>query len=63
VYLNLGIDLTRFNGNDSWQLPMSGRLLIDRDGIIRSVDVHPDHTIRPEPDEIIAFMKSFTANK
>jgi hypothetical protein len=63
VYLNLGIDLTRFNGNDSWQLPLSGRFLIDSNGIIRSVDVHPDHTIRPEPDEIINFMKSFTANK
>lgn len=58
VYNNFGIDLQRFNGNDSWQLPMSGRFLIDSKGIIRSTDVHPDHTIRPEPDEVVNFMKS-----
>jgi len=58
IYSKLGIDLPRFNGNDSWKLPMSGRFLVGRDGVIRSVDVHPDHTIRPEPDEIIDFMKS-----
>jgi alkyl hydroperoxide reductase subunit AhpC len=37
---------------------MSGRFLIDSNGIIRSVDVHPDHTTRPEPDEILEFMRS-----
>ncbi len=58
VYNNLGIDLERFNGNDSWKLPMPGRFLVDKNGIIRRVDVHPDHTFRPEPGEIIDFIKS-----
>lgn len=58
VYLGFGIDLQRFNGDDSWELPMSGRFLIDSKGIIISSEVHPDHTIRPEPTEIIDFMKS-----
>lgn len=58
VYLSFGIDLQRFNGNDTWQLPMSGRFLIDSKGIIRKTDVHPDHTIRPEPSEIVEFIKS-----
>ncbi len=58
IYTGLGIDLPRFNGNDTWELPMSGRFLIDRSGIIRSVDVNPDHTIRPEPGDIVDFMKT-----
>lgn len=58
VYLSFGIDLERFNGNDSWELPMSGRFLIDSKGIIQNVDVHPDHTIRPEPIEMIDLWKS-----
>lgn len=58
IYTSLGIDLTRFDGDDSWELPMSGRFLIDKSGVIRNIDVDPDHTLRPEPDEIIDFMKS-----
>lgn len=57
VYTTLGIDLPKFNGNDSWKLPMPGRFLIDSSGIIKSVDVHPDHTLRSEPSDIIDFMK------
>ncbi len=57
VYINLGVDLQRFNGNVSWKLPMSGRFLVDRRGIIRNIDVHPDYTIRPDPAEIIDFIK------
>ncbi len=53
IYIGFGIDLQRFNGNDSWELPMSGRFIIDRNGTIRSTEVHPDHTIRPEPTEIV----------
>lgn len=58
VYRSLGIDLQRFNGNDSWELPMSGRFIIDRQGMVKGTDVHPDHTIRPEPSEIVDLMKS-----
>ena len=58
IYLGFGIDLQRFNGNDSWELPMSGRFIIDRKGIVRNADVHTDHTIRPEPKEITDIMKA-----
>ena len=58
IYINFGIDLKRFNGNDSWELPMPGRFIIDRNGILRNTEVHPDHTIRPEPSEIVDIMKS-----
>ena len=58
IYSNFGIDLVRFNGNDSWQLPMSGRFIIEKQGIIKSVEVHPDYTRRPDPSEIIAILQS-----
>ena len=49
VYLSFGnIDLAQRNGEDSWTLPMPGRFVIDRSGIIRVVDVDPDYRFRPE---------------
>ncbi len=60
LYNGFGIDLERFNGNDSWELPMPARFLVDTNGIIRGSEVHPDHTIRPEPTDIIDFLKSLS---
>ncbi|MCP4343537.1 MAG: redoxin domain-containing protein [Desulfobulbaceae bacterium] len=57
VYSGFGIDLQRFNGNDSWELPMPGMFVIDSKGIVRSTEVHPDYTIRPEPTEIVDLMR------
>ena len=58
IYTSFGIDLTRFNGNDSWQLPLSGRFIIDQQGIIRDVEVNPDYTQRPDPSEIVKILRS-----
>jgi len=57
LYSNFGIDLERFNGDDSWTLPMPGRFILDQQGKIVSADVNPDYTMRPEPDEIIEILK------
>jgi peroxiredoxin len=57
LYLGFGIDLSRFNGDDSWTLPMPSRFIIDRSGIIRYAEVNPDYTIRPEPEETISVLK------
>ncbi len=53
IYREFGIDLERFNGSDSWELPMPARFIIDRNGIIRDAAVYPDHTDRPEPESIM----------
>lgn len=58
LYTVLGLDLSRFNGNETWELPMPARFLVDTHGVIMSREVHPDHTIRPEPADIIDFLKS-----
>ena len=58
IYSSFGIDLPRFNGNDSWQLPLSGRFIIDGQGLISNVEVHPDYTERPDPSEIVDILHS-----
>lgn len=60
VYSTFGVDLKRFNGDDSWTLPMPGRFVIDREGIVRNADVDPDYTIRPEPSETVANLKKLS---
>jgi peroxiredoxin len=53
VYQGFGIDLAKHNGEPSWTLPMPGRFVIDRTGIVRAVDVDPDYTYRPEPQKTL----------
>lgn len=58
LYASFGVDLARFNGDDSWTLPMPARFVIDRGGIIRKVDVDPDYTVRPDPSETVEALKN-----
>lgn len=58
VYATFGVDLPRYNADDSWTLPMPARYVIDPTGTIRHVDADPDYTIRPDPSETIAFLKT-----
>src|SRR5262249_25998080 len=37
VYLGFGNDLAVANGDPSWRLPVPARFVVDRDGIVRSV--------------------------
>lgn len=50
IYRGFGIDLAAFSGESSWTLPMPGRIVVDRHGIVRATDVDPDYTVRPEPE-------------
>jgi len=53
VYLSFGTDLAVRNGESSWTLPMPGRFVIDRGGIVRAADVDPDYEHRPEPQKAV----------
>ena len=53
VYLNFGNDLAVRNGEGSWTLPMPGRFVIDRRGIVRTADIDPDYEHRPEPQKTV----------
>ena len=56
IYLKIGIDLARGNGDGTWRLPIPARFVIDRQGIIRAVDADPDYTRRPEPARTVEFL-------
>jgi len=53
IYMRFGIDLARGNGDGTWRLPVPARFVIDRQGIVRTVDADPDYTRRPEPIETV----------
>jgi peroxiredoxin len=62
LYLSFGNDLPKFNGDDSWTLPMPARFVIDREGIIRSADVSPDYTVRSDPAKAVMAVKAIGPN-
>jgi hypothetical protein len=49
----LGLDLTVVNADGTHGLPMPTVALVDRDGIVRWIDVHPDYSTRTEPDDVL----------
>jgi peroxiredoxin len=53
----LGADLTQFNGEDSWTLPMPARYVIAQDGAIAYAEVNADYTRRPEPSAIFPVLE------
>ena len=50
----LKLDLARFNGDESWELPIPATFVIDEGGTIVYASADPDYTVRPEPDEVLA---------
>lgn len=63
LYRSFGIDLERFNGDDSWTLPMPARFILDQTSTILSAEANPDYTVRPEPEETIKVLKSLSAQR
>ena len=61
VYGKFGIDLVRFDGDDSWALPMPARYIIDRQSKIVYAEMDPDYTVRPEPQETVAALQKLMA--
>ena len=58
IYLKFGIDLAKGNGDGTWRLPVPARFVVDRAGLIRSVDADPDYTRRPEPAATVEVLKT-----
>jgi len=57
IYGKFGIDLKKYDGDESWTLPMPARFVIDLSGAVRAVDVDPDYTLRPEPAETVRVLE------
>ncbi|GAA3435335.1 peroxiredoxin-like family protein [Kutzneria kofuensis] len=50
----LGLDLTTVNADGTTTLPMPTTVVLDADGVIRWIDVHPNYTTRSEVPDILA---------
>jgi peroxiredoxin len=57
IYGANAIDIPGANGNDSWSLPVPGRLVVDQQGIVRSTSFDPDYTHRPEPEVTVKIVE------
>ena len=58
IYQKFGIDLEKYNGDDSWTLPLPARLILDPSGMIHYTAINADYTVRPEPEETLEALKS-----
>jgi peroxiredoxin len=59
VYISrFNIDLPKYNGDDSWTLPMPARFIASGAGVVHTAEVNPDYTIRPEPSEILEVLET-----
>ncbi|KZB83242.1 peroxiredoxin-like family protein [Amycolatopsis regifaucium] len=51
-------DVEKINGAEEWELPYPTVLVVDGEGVIRFIDVHPDYTTRTDPADILAAVKA-----
>jgi len=58
IYRSLGYGLDKYNGDDSWELPVPATYLIDSQGIIRFASVDPDYRTRMDPAELLNLLRS-----
>jgi len=58
LYKNLKNELSEFNGDDSWTLPMPARYVIAPDGGVVYAEVNPDYTQRPDPSELLPALRA-----
>jgi peroxiredoxin len=56
TFLEAGIDLGTFNGDDSWTLSFPARYVIDRGGWIVYADASVNHKYRSDPSELVTVL-------
>ena len=60
IYATFPLDITKYNGDASWTLPMPARFVIDRRGVIRYAESDPDYTTRPEPEDTLEALRALS---
>jgi peroxiredoxin len=53
-----GTDITPFQGNESWMLPIPATFVVGRDGLVKARHIDPDYRHRMETDDLLAALKS-----
>ena len=60
VYKKLGVDLPKFNGDESWRLSIPARIVIASDGTVVSAEADPDYTHRPEVEPTVEILRAIS---
>jgi peroxiredoxin len=63
IYQQFNFDIPKFNGDESWELPIPATYIVNTDGKIVHAFVNADYTKRMEPTEIISKLKELTVQK
>ncbi len=63
IYQQFNFDVPKYNGDESWELPIPATYIVNTDGKIVHAFVNADYTKRMEPTEIISKLKELTAQK
>jgi peroxiredoxin len=58
---SLGLDLTQVNADATTNVPMPTTLILDTQGVLRWIDVHPDYTTRTEVADIMSALDTALA--
>jgi peroxiredoxin len=56
LYRKYRMSLPRYNGDNSWELPVPGTFVVDKRGIIRGRFVNADYTQRADPGDVTAVL-------
>src|SRR5271155_1760855 len=59
---HFGSVLPKFNGDESWELPMPGTFVLDRHGTVRFASVDPNWMVRVEPATILEALRGARAS-
>lgn len=57
VFEQMGLPLPRYNGDESFELPIPATYIVGQDGIILYAFVNPDYTQRVDPVEIVTILR------
>ncbi len=57
VYRRAFVNLPFTNGDESWELPIPATYILDRDGTVLHASANEDYTLRPEPKDIVRFLR------
>ncbi len=63
IFKQFNFDVPKYNGDESWELPIPATYIVNTDGKIVHAFVNADYTKRMEPTEIISKLKELTVQK
>lgn len=59
LYLEkFGLNLEKYNGEGRWELPVPATYVLDSEGVVRAGEADPDYTVRMEPADVVAAIRT-----